>query len=129
MKKNILIIEDNEAIRDSIAELLALEGFNVITADCGLAAILLAQGQLPDLIMCDVVMPGMDGYAVLNSLRENIFTYQIPFFFSTANSENREVQKAKAHGVENYLIKPFDGSQLMNCVQKCLLEYNKPVIL
>lgn len=127
MKKNILIIDDNELIRESLAELLMLEGFSVSTADCGLAAILLAQSQLPDLIMCDVVMRGMDGYEVLDTLRQSRLTDHIPFFFSTANSENIEVQKAKALGVENYLVKPFDGFELMNCVKKCLLEYNRPV--
>jgi CheY-like chemotaxis protein len=121
MKRNILIIEDNEVIREGIAELLTLEGFSVITADCGPEAIMLAQGQLPDLIICDIVMPDMDGFEVLIALKQDMFTYLIPFLFSTANSENKDRQKAKALGIENYLVKPFDGHELMNCVEKCLL--------
>jgi len=128
MKKNILIIEDDEIIRENLAELLQLEGFNVITADCGTAAISLAQSQSPDLIICDIMMPGMDGFDVLNNLRKNKLTYQIPFFFSTSHSQNQEVQKARAFGVQNYLIKPFDRHELMNCVEKCFLEYNDQIM-
>ncbi|WP_295664309.1 response regulator [uncultured Mucilaginibacter sp.] len=104
--------------------MLVLERFRVITADWGLAAVLLVRGQLPDLIICDTQMPGMNGYEVLSSLRENLFICHIPFF-STANSENREAQKAKSLGIQNYLVKPFDGFELMNCVEKCLLESNR----
>ena len=129
MKKIILIIEDNELIRENMSELLLLEGFSVITADCGAAAILLAQSQQPDLIICDIVMPGMDGYEVLNILRKNKFTFKIPFLFSTAHSQNRDMQKARLLGIENYLIKPFDGNELINCIEKCLLENKRPLII
>ena len=120
MKKSILIIEDNEDIRDSMAELLDLEGYSVITADCGIAGLNLAVQYVPDLVICDIVMSGMDGYSVYNALQKDIKTKDIPVIFSTAKSEKSDRQKALVLGVENYLVKPFNDKDLINCVKKCM---------
>ncbi|MGZ3835953.1 MAG: response regulator [Mucilaginibacter sp.] len=116
----ILLVEDNEDLRENIAEILFLDGFNVITADCGAEALNLAEEHLPDLIICDIMMPGMDGYTVFKTLNHNRLTYHIPFIFSTAMSENSEKKKAKALGIKNYLVKPFDETELLKCVNKAL---------
>ncbi|EHQ31062.1 response regulator [Mucilaginibacter paludis] len=116
MKQNILVIEDNDDIRDGTAELLTLAGFDVTTANCGQQAILQIQSNIPRLIICDIVMPGMDGFEILAYLRKRSRTRFIPFIFSTAKSEPVDVYKARKLGVANYLIKPFDDKELMNCI-------------
>lgn len=121
--KSILLIEDNVDVRESAAELLNLEGFNMITTDCGENALELAEEHLPDIIICDILMPGMSGYNVCATLRQ--INREIPFIFMTAKSENADRQKAKDIGVENYLIKPFDGYELINCINKCLQVGNE----
>lgn len=121
-KKVILLIEDNEDIRESIAEILELEGFHVLTASCGGMGVSLANLHIPDLVICDIVMCDMDGYTVYDSLRIQQKTKDIPFIFSTAKSENSEILKANSMGVVNYLIKPFNDHDLMKCVDKCLKE-------
>jgi len=119
-QKSILVIEDNEDIRDSIAEILDLEGYVVLTADCGITGLSLAELHLPNLVICDIVMSGMDGYTVYNSLKQKRQTRHIPFIFSTAKSENSEKLKASLMGVENYLVKPFNDHDLIKCIDNCL---------
>jgi CheY-like chemotaxis protein len=120
MKQSILVIEDNDDIRDGTAELLTLEGFDVTTADCGHQAIFQIKVNIPDLIICDIVMPGMDGFEVLINLRQSKLTRFIPFIFSTANSEPVDRQRARELGVTNYLIKPFDDIELLSCIKLTL---------
>ena len=118
--KKILIIEDNDDIRECTAEILDLEGYNVTTANCGEQAITQVALSVPNLIICDIVMPGMNGYEVLGILRKNERTQFIPFIFSTAKSEPIDKQRAQNLGVNNYLIKPFDDLELMNCIRQTL---------
>jgi len=120
MKKNILLIEDNEDIRESMAEILDLEGYNVITADCGIIGLSLAEQYLPDLVICDIVMSGLDGYSVYTALKNDLKTKNIPVIFSTAKSEKSDRHKAAVLGVENYLIKPFTDIDLIKCVKQCI---------
>ena len=120
MKTYILLIEDNQDIRESMAEILDLEGYEVITADCGKAGLNLAAKHIPDLIICDIVMSDLDGYSVYKALQKRSETRHIPVIFSTAKSEKSDRNKASLLGVEDYLIKPFNDIDLIKCVRKCL---------
>lgn len=117
MKKRILIIEDNEDIRESTAELLTLNGYHVVTADNGTDGLALIAELLPEVIICDVVMPGMDGYGVFNWLTQNQSTKEIRFILSTAQSERSHIHQAKEIGIENYLVKPFNETELINIIE------------
>lgn len=119
MKNKVLLIEDNQDIRENAAELLELYGFEVLVADCGEAGLGLTDLN-PDLIISDVVMPGISGYDVFNQLQEDSLKKNIPFIFTTALSEKRDQDIAKVMGIQNYLIKPYDEAELINCIRKCL---------
>jgi CheY-like chemotaxis protein len=123
-KKMILVIEDNEDIRETLAELLTLEGFVVETADCGLYGLQLAREFKPDLIICDILMPGLDGYGVLLSLRQNKQTCDIPFIFSSSKAEKKDAQMGMALGAKYFFVKPFDELLLINCIKNCLFLAN-----
>jgi|SRR3569833_21660 len=118
MRKVILLIEDNQVIRESAAELLALDGYDVIEAASGESALPMIQTQNPDLIICDIVMSGMDGYDVYKYLKSIHNT--VPFIFSTAKAEKRDREKAMDMGVKYYLAKPFDEEELLRCIEDCL---------
>jgi CheY-like chemotaxis protein len=120
MKKSILVVDDNDDIRESTSELLTLEGFNVIVANSGNEAIIQIKINLPDLIICDIVMPGISGFDLLRILRQNFTTKFIPFIFSTAQSESISRQKAKDLGIIDYLVKPFDNLELIKCIERAL---------
>lgn len=120
MKEKILIIEDNLEIREDIAELLEFAGYDVITADDGTRGLELAKDILPDLVVCDIGMKEMDGYAVLSEVKRNLLTSQVAFLFCTARSEKKDVQRAKESGVDTYLIKPFTEAQLLSAVETCM---------
>ncbi|GAB2984130.1 hypothetical protein GCM10027049_22190 [Mucilaginibacter puniceus] len=119
----ILHIEDNKDISDNTAELLELEGYKVISVDNGTDGICLAKSHRPDLIICDIVMRGTDGYTVFKTLLQDMNIQNIPFIFSTANAENADKDRAKQIGYCEYLIKPFDGKELLDCVSRVLVKY------
>jgi len=125
MNEYILVIEDNEDIRESIMEILSLEGYRVLSADCGLSGLDLATEALPDLVICDIVMRDVDGYSVFNTLHKTIATKNIPVIFSTAKSERSERRKAMLMGIEDYLVKPFDDKDLLIAVKKVLDKHTK----
>jgi CheY-like chemotaxis protein len=114
--KTILIIEDNPDIRDNTAELLELEGYWVFTASNGADGLSMARSVNPDVIICDIVMPDIDGYAVFNELMNDEQTKNIRFVFSTAQSQKNEIDKALLMGATCYLLKPFDERQLIRCI-------------
>ncbi|MGZ3945858.1 MAG: response regulator [Mucilaginibacter sp.] len=118
MKKRILIIEDNEDIREGTAELLTLNGYHVVTANNGHDGVTLIAKLLPDVIICDVVMPGMDGYGVYSWLIQNHNNKNIRFILSTAQSERSHLDKAREVGIENYLVKPFNESELIDSIER-----------
>jgi len=124
----ILLIEDNEDIRETLAELLTLEGFVVETADCGLYGLQLAQERVPDLIICDILMPGLDGYGVLASLKQNKQTRDIPFIFSSSKAEKLDAQKGMALGAKYFFVKPFDEILLINCINNCLCAASNRIV-
>jgi len=117
MKKTILIIEDNEDIRESTAEILELANYQVYKADNGKTGVELVQKHSPDLILCDIMMPELDGYGVLYLLNKNPETAAIPFIFLTAKAERIDMRKGMEMGADDYLTKPFDDVELMNAIE------------
>lgn len=120
MQKTILLIEDNQDILENTAELLELEDYRVLTTDNGSEGIRLAQLNLPHLIICDIQMRETDGYSVFRALLSDEITRSIPFIFMTAKSENADREKAADIGECDYLVKPFDGQELLDCIRKVL---------
>lgn len=116
----ILLIEDNTMFSENVEEILTLEGYQVVTANCGLTGVSMARTLLPDLIICDIIMDKLDGYGVLAELKNSPQTCDIPFIFSTSKSENCDKEKARALGVKNYLVKPFDILELTECIEDCI---------
>ena len=117
--KKILIIEDEPEVRENIAEILALSNYEVLKAEDGLVGVELALAATPDLIICDIAMPGLDGYEVLYSLHRHARTSGIPFIFLTASTEKEQVRKAMTAGADDYISKPFEGIELLRAVESC----------
>jgi CRP-like cAMP-binding protein len=124
-KLRIQIIEDNDDIRESIIEILELANYDVIAASNGKAGIDLAFAQLPDLILCDIMMPELDGYGVLHLLSKNPQTAAIPFIFLTAKAERIDFRKGMEMGADDYLTKPFDDMELLSAVESRLNKRGK----
>ncbi|MES2267548.1 MAG: response regulator [Bacteroidota bacterium] len=116
MNKTLLIIEDNDDIRETVVEILGLAGFNVYEASDGKMGIDLAIQHKPDLILCDIMMPELDGYGVLYMLNKNPETENIPFIFLTARAERLDLRKGMEMGADDYLTKPFDDMELLNAI-------------
>lgn len=115
--KTVLIIEDNQDIRESTAEILELADYTVYTAEDGKKGVDLAQTHLPDIILCDIMMPELDGYGVLYLLTKNEQTANIPFIFLTAKAERADLRKGMEMGADDYLTKPFDDMELLNAIE------------
>ena len=115
--KNILLIEDNSEVRENTAEILTLANYNVTTAQNGKEGAELAQKLLPDLIVCDIMMPELDGYGVLHILSKKPETARIPVILLTAKAEKADVRKGMALGADDYLTKPFDDTDLLNAIE------------
>jgi CheY-like chemotaxis protein/CRP-like cAMP-binding protein len=113
---NILVIEDDELVRESILAVLDSKGFQVLSAENGLLGVQLAEAHLPDLILCDILMPGLDGYEVLSALSSNPDTQGIPFIFLTAKVEKANWRKAMKMGADDYLTKPFTAEELLEAI-------------
>jgi len=119
--KTILIIEDNSDIREGTAEILELSGFKVLKAENGKIGVDVAISQRPDLILCDIMMPELDGYGVLYLLSKSPDTAAIPFIFLTAKAERLDLRKAMEMGADDYLTKPFDDLELLHAIE-CRLQ-------
>lgn len=119
-KTKILIIEDNDDIRESIVEILELANYEVIAASNGKTGMEQANQHLPHLILCDIMMPELDGYGVLYLLGKNPQTASIPFIFLTAKAERLDMRKGMEMGADDYLTKPFDDMELLNAVESRL---------
>ena len=130
----ILLIEDNNEIRESLSEILLLAGYDVSEARNGKQGVEMATKDLPDLILCDITMPELDGYGVLYLLHKNPETTTIPFIFITAKSERPDLRKGMEMGADDYLTKPFGRLELLNAIE-CRLKkkehqqdfYSKPL--
>src|SRR5437868_786314 len=112
--KKILVIEDEPAMRANLRDILELEKFMPLTAANGREGIAVAKRELPDLILCDVVMPVQDGYEVLATLRADAATARIPFIFLTAKGERADVRSGMNLGADDYLVKPVRVHDLLD---------------
>jgi CRP-like cAMP-binding protein/CheY-like chemotaxis protein len=115
--KKILLIEDNLEVRENTSEILLLANYNVMSAKNGKIGVDLAQKEKPDLIICDIMMPELDGYGVLHILNKNTDTAGIPFIFLTAKTEKTDIRKGMNLGADDYLTKPFDDTDLLNAIE------------
>ena len=115
--KKILLIEDNRDVRETTADILELADYEVITAESGKEGVKLAQQNRPDIIICDIMMPGLDGYGVLHILSKKQKTAGIPFIFLTAKSERVDIRKGMNLGADDYLTKPFEETELLDAVE------------
>src|SRR6185295_17136866 len=115
--KKILLIEDNPEVRENTTEILELAGYTVATAPNGKVGVELVQKEKPDLIICDIMMPELDGYGVLHILNKKDETASIPFIFLTAKTEKIDIRKGMNLGADDYLTKPFDDTDLLNAIE------------
>ncbi len=115
--KKILLIEDNPEVRENTSEILSLANYEVIEAQNGRIGVELAQQHKPDLIICDIMMPELDGYGVLHILSKNEETASIPFIFLTAKTEKADIRKGMNLGADDYLTKPFDDTDLLSAIE------------
>jgi CRP-like cAMP-binding protein/CheY-like chemotaxis protein len=114
--KTILLIEDNEVIRESTAEILELAGYGVLTAENGKVGVEKALSTRPDIVVCDIMMPKLDGYGVLHIFNQNPRLTGIPFIFLTAKTERTDLRKGMELGADDYLTKPFEETELLNAI-------------
>ncbi len=117
MSKHILLIEDNLEMRENTAEILELASYQVTTAEHGKIGVKLAKEKEPDLIICDIMMPELDGYGVLFMLEKDPATAGIPFIFLTAKTEKSELRKGMELGADDYLTKPYEEMDLLKAVE------------
>lgn len=123
MKNKILVIEDNNDVRENLTELLTLSGYETYSAPNGKLGVEAAVKHVPDLILCDIMMPEMDGYTVLRILSKNDTTSMIPFLFLTAKTELADVRRGMTLGADDYITKPFDDVELLNTIEFRLNKY------
>ncbi len=114
--KTILLIEDNDLIRENTAELLELAGFAVLKAENGETGVAQALATKPDLVVCDIMMPVLDGYGVLQIFNQHVQLAGVPFIFLTAKTERADRRRGMELGADDYLTKPFDKAELLSAV-------------
>ncbi len=114
--KKILVIEDENFIRENLLELLEIEGFQAVGAENGCVGVELAKQQQPNLILCDVMMPELDGYGVLEALRQDPVTAKIPFLFLTASADRTNLQKIRDLGINDFILKPFNVDKFLAAI-------------
>ncbi|MEE9371736.1 MAG: response regulator [Saprospiraceae bacterium] len=115
--KKILVIEDNLEVRENVCEILELANYKVYDAENGKIGVEKAILIKPDVILCDVMMPELDGFGVLKILSKNKSTYDIPFIFLTARIEKDDFRKGMGLGADDYITKPFDDTQLLEAIE------------
>ncbi len=120
--KKVLFIEDDKVVRENTAELLELSDYDVITAENGKIGAVLAKKHIPDIIICDIMMPELDGYGVLEILSNEDTTKHIPFIFLSAKTERKDIRKGMELGADDYLTKPFDESELISAIESRLAK-------
>ena len=120
--KKILLIEDDIVLRENTAELLAFSNYEVITASNGKIGVQIAKNKLPDIIVCDIMMPELDGYGVLEALTKNVNTKYIPFIFLSAKTEKKDVRKGMNSGADDYITKPFTEDELLSGIESRLAK-------
>lgn len=126
MSDSILVIDDNKDIRENTAEILHLAGYKTFTAENGKKGVEIALKEKPSLIVCDIMMPELDGYGVLHLIRKNPETEYVPFIFLTAKTERADFRKGMDMGADDYIMKPFGDLELLTAVE---MRLKKSVIL
>ena len=131
MKTKILVIEDETAIRENVQEILEMEDFAVVATDNGREGIEVARDEMPDLILCDVMMPDQDGHTVLKTLRADKNTARIPFIFLTAKGALDDLRTGMNLGADDYLIKPVKIAALLGAIRTRLerIQEHRPSAL
>jgi len=122
MKQCILLIEDNDPIRENTMEWLELSGYEIMVACGGNDALKMMATKKPDLILCDIMMPQMDGYEFLKIIKQEYQLASIPFIFFTAYSEKKDIERGLQMGATDYIVKPFEPDQLVVTIRKYLPE-------
>jgi len=122
----ILVIEDEEFILEAILEILSAEDFQAIAAENGAIGVQVAREHIPDMIICDILMPKMDGREVLTQLRADPVTANIPFIFITAQADKDSVRKGMELGADEYVTKPFTHEELLHAVSRRLSRLSLP---
>ncbi len=122
MKKTILLIEDDTILSKNLAELLEMENYHVLTAGNGRVGVEIAKNELPDLIVSDIMMPELDGYAVYESLKRNKDTRTIPFIFMSVKSDPHDIRIGMNMGADDYLTKPFEEQDLLVAIRNRLAK-------
>ncbi len=117
MNKKVLLIEDDKIVRENTAEILELANYIVETAENGKKGVSLANTFLPDIIICDILMPVLDGYGVLQIISKNPKLKQIPFIFLTAKTNQDDLRKGMEFGADDYICKPFEESVLLRAIE------------
>jgi CRP-like cAMP-binding protein/CheY-like chemotaxis protein len=125
MNKTILVIEDNPEMSENIASILELEQYKVLAAPDGKIGVTMAQQHHPDLILCDIMMPELDGYGVFHVLGKDERTSSIPFIFLTAKADKSEIRAGMNLGADDYITKPFEGSDLLKVIEVRLNKSEK----
>lgn len=123
--KKILLIEDNDDIRNNTAEILELSSYTVIAAENGKIGVEKAIEHMPDLIICDIMMPVLDGYGVLHAIQKNDAIKNTPFIFLTAKTEHSDLRKGMELGADDYITKPFNGTELLNAVDSRIKKHEQ----
>ena len=123
--KKILVIEDEPQTRENLVTILQMEGFDPLTASDGREGLDMARRHRPDLILCDVMMPGLDGYAVLEALRADAATISIPFIFLTAKGDRKDLRAGMDLGADDYLSKPATAAELLSSIETRLRRHQE----
>lgn len=123
--KKILIIEDNTEVRENLSEILNLSGYQALAAENGKIGVEMALEQQPDLVLCDVMMPELDGFGVLHILSKQAKTADIPFIFLTAKAEKEDFRKGMSLGADDYIVKPFDDTTLLQTIETRLRKHDR----
>lgn len=118
--KTILLIEDNEELRENTSDILAIAGYHVLTAENGMTGFEKLLEHKPDLVICDIMMPVLDGFGVLHLMQQHEAVKDTPFIFLTAKTERADFRKGMGMGADDYLTKPFSGTELWETVENRL---------
>ena len=118
----VLVIEDEPSILNNIATILQISGYTCFKACCGEDALAILSTTIPDIILCDVMMPNMDGFGVLKKVRENINTQTIPFCFLSARADIVDIDFGLSLGANGYITKPFAAKDLLATLEKILTK-------
>lgn len=126
-KKKILVIEDNEYVRENLREILELAEYQVLAVEDGKVGLTTALQEVPQLILCDITMPQLDGYSLLKILRSNTLTAHIPLVFLTSKAEHQDLRKGMKLGADDYITKPYDNAELLEVVELRLSRSQKQI--